>query len=81
MNENIITAIAGIFTGKGGGLKLAIVCIAALGFASLVTEKDYGVDATTEKGGSLRIKPNCSNGNDAIEENGNPDSVAVGKPE
>jgi hypothetical protein len=80
MNENIITAVAGIFTGKGGGLKLAIACIAALGFASLVTEKDYGVDATTEKGGSLRIKPNCNNRNDAIEEACVPDSVAVEAP-
>ncbi len=47
MNENIIEAVAGIFTGKGGGLKLAIACIAMLGLVSVITDNDYGVDATT----------------------------------
>jgi hypothetical protein len=80
MNESIFTAVAGIFSGKGGGLKLAIVCIAALGLVSVITDNDYGVDATTANGGRLSIKPNRSNENDTPEKAGVPDSVAVEAP-
>lgn len=81
MSENIFAAIVEIFTGKGGGLKLAIVCITALGIASMITDNDYEVNAATAKGGRLSMKPNHSNENDAPEEACDPDPVAAEEPE
>ncbi|MCH4034723.1 MAG: hypothetical protein LKE85_12145 [Lachnospiraceae bacterium] len=85
MNESIFTALAGIFSGKGGGLKLAIVCIAALGLASVVTDNDYEMDARTAKGGRFKMKPHRSSEDEAPEEeedggDPDPDPAVAGEP-
>lgn len=77
MNEGIFTAVAGIFSGKGGGLKLAIVCIAGLGLASVITDNGYEMDARTAKGGRFNMKPHRGTGDGEPEGDGDGDDPAT----
>jgi hypothetical protein len=61
MDANFITAVTGIFKGKGGGAKLAMVGLFLLGIFSLVTDNDYEVDAGTAEGGKFKMMPHRSN--------------------
>lgn len=70
MDANFITAVTGIFKGKGGGAKLAMVGLFLLGIFSLVTDNDYEVDAGTAKGGRFNMKPHRGAGDGEPEGDG-----------
>lgn len=64
MNEVAIKAIANIFTGKGSGLKFAMVGLVIFGFASLITDSNYEFEACTSDGKKVSLKPHekeCDN--------------------
>lgn len=67
MNEVAIKVIANIFTGKGSGLKFAMVGLVILGLASLITDSNYEFEACTSDGKKVSLKPHekeCDNVSD-----------------
>jgi hypothetical protein len=78
MNENTIKAVADIFKGKGGGLRLAMVGLFILGVISQITDSDYEFEAGTSDGNTVSLKPHQGNGEDESNEDNTNDRVESG---
>jgi hypothetical protein len=75
MNENIVKAVSDIFTGKGSGLKLAMVGLVILGIIDAVSDRNYELEASKADGSKISLKPHQN----VAEDESNGDTVNESK--